>query len=144
MRRASVVLACLTAALALGGCGGDDEPAVNSGGTTAAEATTEAAATTSTTTAATTESTTGGSASTVGCVEVSAPQPEPRSGTKPTGTLDASTVYEVTMKTNCGSFTITLEEGGAKMIWEDVHCDVMPGDTSVPPRRAYFRLDFDL
>ena len=39
-----------------------------------------------------------------------APTLEPRTGTEPTAPLDASKTYEVTMDTNCGSFTIRLDQ----------------------------------
>jgi cyclophilin family peptidyl-prolyl cis-trans isomerase len=79
----------LLALALLAGCGGggDDESA----GTT--EATT----------------TTTSSSSSGECNEVEAPEPQPRTGKKPTETLDASDTYELVMDTNCGSFTITLD-----------------------------------
>jgi cyclophilin family peptidyl-prolyl cis-trans isomerase len=91
MGRLLVSCLCLLTALVLAGCGGDD-----SGSTTAADTTTE------------TTTTTGGS--TDGCAEVEAPALEPRVPEEPSGTLDESTTYEVTMETNCGSFTITLDQ----------------------------------
>ena len=98
MRRALLSLLCLLPAIVITGCGGG-------GSGTTTETT---AATTATTTTAVT--TTTGNASTVGCVEVAAPAPEPRTATKPTESLDPSKTYEVTMKTNCGSFTIGLDQ----------------------------------
>jgi peptidyl-prolyl cis-trans isomerase B (cyclophilin B) len=44
-----------------------------------------------------------------GCTSVNAPSAGARSHARPTGSLDASKTYEVVMKTNCGSFTITLD-----------------------------------
>jgi peptidyl-prolyl cis-trans isomerase B (cyclophilin B) len=92
MRRLLPLL-CLLPVLVLAACGGG-------GGS---ETTTEAATTTATTTAS-------GDGSTVGCVDVTAPAPKTRKGEKPTEDLDASKTYEVIMKTNCGSFTITLDQ----------------------------------
>ena len=93
MRRALVSLVCLLPAIVLTACGGS-----GSGTTTSAAETTTAATTTT------------GSTSTVGCVEVAAPAPEPRSAEKPTESLDPAKTYEVTMKTNCGSFTIRIDQ----------------------------------
>jgi peptidyl-prolyl cis-trans isomerase B (cyclophilin B) len=81
MRRIFFVpLLALTSTLVLAGCGGDSD----SGTTT--------------------------SASSTSCEEVDAPSTEARTGTNPTEPLDASKTYEVTMETNCGSFTITLDQ----------------------------------
>jgi len=44
-----------------------------------------------------------------GCVTVSAPAGHSRSAPKPATKLDAKLTYEVTIATNCGSFTIRLE-----------------------------------
>jgi len=75
--------------LTLAGCGGgDDEPAA-----------TDAAATTAT------ESVTGQ------CETVEAPQPKPDGGQKPpVGALDKSKTYKLVVETNCGSFTIQLDQ----------------------------------
>jgi peptidyl-prolyl cis-trans isomerase B (cyclophilin B) len=54
--------------------------------------------------------TTTSAASANGCQDVPAPAPEARSAKKPTTKLDPSKTYEVTMQTNCGSFTITLDQ----------------------------------
>jgi peptidyl-prolyl cis-trans isomerase B (cyclophilin B) len=53
------------------------------------------------------------SAASTGCEEVSAPPAKARSATKPTESLDPSKTYEVAMETNCGSFTITLDQAQA-------------------------------
>lgn len=79
--------------LAFGGCGGDDDeksgPATNSQ--------TEATAT---------EATGPG-----GCKEISQPQQKPDGGAdKPSAKLDPGKSYEATIETNCGSFTIALDQ----------------------------------
>jgi cyclophilin family peptidyl-prolyl cis-trans isomerase len=43
-----------------------------------------------------------------GCLPVSAPTAQARHRSKPTKLLDASKTYDVTLKTNCGSFVISL------------------------------------
>jgi len=43
-----------------------------------------------------------------GCVAVAPPKSETRSEAKPTARLDQSKTYDVTLVTNCGSFTIRL------------------------------------
>ena len=46
-----------------------------------------------------------------GCTRVSAPKPKPDGGQKaPKGKLALGRTYDVTMKTNCGSFTIRLDQ----------------------------------
>ena len=89
--------ALLALAVVLAGCGGKTQSA---GGDTTASApattTTEAPATT-------------GAAG--GCKAVAAPQPKPDGGRKaPKAALDAAKTYTVTIETNCGSFTITLDQ----------------------------------
>jgi cyclophilin family peptidyl-prolyl cis-trans isomerase len=44
-----------------------------------------------------------------GCTTVQAPSAGARSHARPTTSLDPSKTYEVVLKTNCGSFTITLD-----------------------------------
>ena len=44
-----------------------------------------------------------------GCATVSKPSPETRTEPKPTKPLDPSKTYDVTFKTNCGSFTVLLD-----------------------------------
>src|SRR4051794_39475919 len=78
--------------LLLAGCGGGDD----SGTTTEAS------------TGTTTGTSTGASA--VECKEVDAPTAESRTGKAPTADLDESKTYKVEMETNCGSFTITLDQ----------------------------------
>jgi cyclophilin family peptidyl-prolyl cis-trans isomerase len=59
----------------------------------------------------------GGSATTAqtttdaaGCVPATAPAAGARTGKNATSLLDAAKTYEVVMETNCGSFTITLDQ----------------------------------
>jgi len=90
-------LAFLLLAVALGaaGCGGSSD---ESSGTTTEAATTEVTTTTS-----------SGSAS-GGCTQVDAPAPREDGGaTEPKERLDPEKTYELVFKTNCGSFTITLD-----------------------------------
>jgi cyclophilin family peptidyl-prolyl cis-trans isomerase len=72
------------------GCGGGDDSG-GGGGETVAAATTNAA----------------------GCEEVEAPEAEAREAPKPTAKLDPSKRYALTLRTNCGSFTILLDPKGA-------------------------------
>jgi cyclophilin family peptidyl-prolyl cis-trans isomerase len=44
-----------------------------------------------------------------GCATVSAPEPAERTAPKPTKRLDPSKTYELTLRTNCGAFTIWLD-----------------------------------
>ena len=62
----------------------------------------------SSTTTSASGTTTG--ASDVTCSTVSAPSTEARTGKAPTTSLDPSKTYEVKMETNCGDFTITLDQ----------------------------------
>jgi cyclophilin family peptidyl-prolyl cis-trans isomerase len=78
--------------LALAGCGGESD-----------ETTTTTAATPTTTTE------TAGSASGA-CKDVAKPKAEARKGTKPTEPLDPSQTYRLVFATNCGSFTVTLDQ----------------------------------
>jgi peptidyl-prolyl cis-trans isomerase B (cyclophilin B) len=48
-----------------------------------------------------------------GCTTISAPKPAKRTGTKPKAPLAAGKTYKVTMRTNCGSFTIELDVDGS-------------------------------
>jgi peptidyl-prolyl cis-trans isomerase B (cyclophilin B) len=78
--------------LALAGCGGSDD---DGGGET-----TEA-----------TPPTTTAQATTGGCSAVSAPTPKADGGqTAPTKPLDAATTYDLVVETNCGAFTIRLDQ----------------------------------
>jgi peptidyl-prolyl cis-trans isomerase B (cyclophilin B) len=76
--------------LALAGCGGDDD---------------DQAGQPSATTATATEKTAAG-----GCRKAEVPAPEPEGSETPPGKLlDPKKTYTVTVKTNCGDFTITLD-----------------------------------
>ncbi len=83
----------LVLVLALSACGGgDDEPEATDAATTAAAATTAPA--------------TAGE-----CRAVDAPEPKPDGGQKPpTDTLDPVETYALVVETNCGSFTIELDQ----------------------------------
>ncbi len=53
-------------------------------------------------------------ASAKGCKRVSAPKPKPDGGQKkPTSKLASSKTYDVTLATNCGAFTIRLDQKGS-------------------------------
>ncbi len=94
------LLVLLTLALGLAACGGggDDESA--SGDTTAAT-------TAETTTGATTED----SSTSGGCESVDAPEPKPDGGeSPPEDALEEGKTYRLEVETNCGSFTITLDQ----------------------------------
>ena len=70
------------------GCGGDDGGEAGGAGTTA------------------TETTVNGE-----CHEVEAPDPKPDGGEKPpTEALDPAKVYRLIVQTNCGQFTIELDQ----------------------------------
>ena len=80
-------------AVVLVGCGGTTQSA---GGDTATTAPPPATTTT---------------AAPAGCKSVAAPKPKPDGGQKaPKAALDTAKAYTVTIETNCGSFTITLEQ----------------------------------
>jgi peptidyl-prolyl cis-trans isomerase B (cyclophilin B) len=88
----------LALALVAAGCGGS-----SAGGAATTQATTAAAGTTTT-------GTTGAG----GCTDVAAPPARQDGGaTAPTGRLDPEKTYELTFKTNCGSFTVTLDLASA-------------------------------
>ena len=92
------LLVILTLVLGLAACGGDDDEAA-SGDTTVA-ATTETSTDTST-----------GDTSPAGCEDVEAPEAKPDGGeSPPEDELDADTTYRLEVETNCGSFTITLDQ----------------------------------
>jgi cyclophilin family peptidyl-prolyl cis-trans isomerase len=87
----------LLLAAALAGCGG------NSG--SEGSATTEAASVAATTTAAATAN---------GCRDVPAPAAKPNGGQKaPTQKLDPSKTYTIAFETNCGPFTIEIDQDSA-------------------------------
>jgi len=87
-----MLLIALFAALVFAGCGDDDSDSGSIAG-----AGTETAA-----------------SSDRKCANVKAPEPKPDGGaTKPKSKLDPAKAYEVTFKTSCGDFTITLDVKGA-------------------------------
>jgi cyclophilin family peptidyl-prolyl cis-trans isomerase len=82
----------LALAVVLAGCGGTTKSAGGESTTTEPPATTAAPAA-------------------GGCKSVPAPKPKPEGGRKsPTAALDLTKTYTVTIETNCGSFTITLDQ----------------------------------
>ena len=87
-RSLSVVL-LLAALAAASGCGGSSGDKKASGGTTTSGATTTSG----------------------GCTDVSAPSPRDESNHKaPTSNLDSGKTYRVVVQTNCGEFTIALDQ----------------------------------
>ncbi|MEP6976634.1 MAG: peptidylprolyl isomerase [Thermoleophilia bacterium] len=81
-------------AVLLAGCGGTTKSAGGASSTTSAE-----------------PATTTATAAPGGCKAVAAPQPKPDGGRKPPrAALDLAKSYTVTIETNCGSFTITLDQ----------------------------------
>jgi len=87
------VATLLAVAVVLAGCGGKTQSA---GGDTATTAPPPATTTT---------------AAPAGCKSVAAPKPKPDGGQKaPKTALDPAKTYSVTIETNCGSFTITLDQ----------------------------------
>ena len=92
---AALLALALAAALAIAGCGDDDENAK------------ESSAPDATATEAPAASTSGDSE---GCRDAEQPKPKPDGGQKkPTAKLDPAKTYDVTLLTNCGSFTIRLD-----------------------------------
>ena len=90
------VAAVLALAIALAGCGGKTQSA--GGDTTTAEVATTTAPQTTT-------------AAPVGCRSVAAPQAKADGGQRaPKAPLDPAKTYTVTIETNCGSFTIKLDQ----------------------------------
>jgi peptidyl-prolyl cis-trans isomerase B (cyclophilin B) len=95
MRVARLAL-LLVLALALAACGGDDEASDTTADTTAAP---------------TTVSATEAETPTSGCQTVEAPDPKPDGGeSAPEDELDEETTYALEVETNCGAFTITLDQ----------------------------------
>jgi peptidyl-prolyl cis-trans isomerase B (cyclophilin B) len=96
-----LLLLLLALVLAVGACGSDD----GDGDEAAPPTTTEAPATTEA------ETTTETAEESGGCEQVDAPEPKPE-GTRsaPTETLDAGTTYSLVVDTNCGAFTIQLDQ----------------------------------
>ena len=93
------LLLLLLLAFLLAACGGDDDEATD----------TSAATTTAETAAETTADETTGSEG--GCAEMDAPQPKPDGGQDPPQeALDPVETYALVVETNCGSFTIELDQ----------------------------------
>lgn len=82
MRRAAPLLAVVV--LAATGCGGKREAATTTATTTTIDAN--------------------------GCAAVTQPPPTPRSASRPTTKLNPAKHYDVTFQTNCGSFTVRLDQ----------------------------------
>lgn len=98
------LLLCLLALAA--GCGGDDD----GGGSGSADG--GGAASEQDGGGAAAEESGGGQSG--GCEEVQAPEPKPDGGAeRPSGDLEAGTSYDVTFETNCGAFTIRLDQEAA-------------------------------
>jgi cyclophilin family peptidyl-prolyl cis-trans isomerase len=56
----------------------------------------------------------GTGATAEGCTAVDAPEPRDDGGaTEPTGKLDEGTTYRLVLTTNCGAFTVTLDQASA-------------------------------
>ena len=86
--------------LALAACGGGDEGAVTSPHATTAAESTPALET--------------GEQESTDCESVEAPAAKPDGDAEePTGKLDAAKTYRLVVRTNCGPFTITLDQKGA-------------------------------
>jgi cyclophilin family peptidyl-prolyl cis-trans isomerase len=83
-------LLLVSLALLLAACGGGGEPEAEEGPTTSAATT---------------------AASVGSCAAVAAPDPKPDGGQEtPAGPLDADTTYRLVVETNCGDFTIELDQ----------------------------------
>ena len=103
MRLLALLLAVL-ALLAAGCGGGDDETDASAGGTTTEETSTGGGTTTDGAT-----DTTGGAPT--ACKRVDAPAPRDDGGADaPEGRLDPNKTYSLVFKTNCGSFTVKLDQ----------------------------------
>ncbi len=99
MRRAALILVLALTVLAAG-CGDSNDDAATS--TTASTATTDGTSTTTATVGAD------------GCTDVSVPAAREDGGaTKPKERLDPEVTYKLVFKTNCGSFTVTLDQAKA-------------------------------
>jgi peptidyl-prolyl cis-trans isomerase B (cyclophilin B) len=92
LRSLSFVLLLVALATASGCGGGSSDDNESSGGTTSS----------------------GGTSTTGGCTDVSTPSPRDESDhTAPTSPLDSGKTYRVAVQTNCGEFTITLDQKGS-------------------------------
>jgi peptidyl-prolyl cis-trans isomerase B (cyclophilin B) len=99
-RLAPLLLVAVAAALLAAGCGSsgsDDESAATTG-----------------TSAIATGTTSGGSEATASCTDVEVPAARKDGGAKqPTERLDPEKTYKLVFTTNCGSFTVTLDQKSA-------------------------------
>lgn len=96
-----MLVLCLLALTA--GCGSDDEGGSGSGDGDGSSAAQEGGS-------GSQES----SAPSGGCEQVQAPDPKPDGGAeRPSGRLESGTIYEVTFETNCGAFTVRLDQAAA-------------------------------
>ena len=94
--RLRTALVLVTVALGGSACGGDE---------------TDSAAGTTTATTAPPVTTDTGASPTGGCTPAQAPEPKQDAGeSPPEQELDAAATYRLEVKTNCGSFTITLDQ----------------------------------
>jgi len=97
-----LLLVALTLVLAACGGGDDDAEEAAPPTTTEEQATTDAETTTE-------AATTGEKAA--GCEQVDAPEPQSEgTGSAPSESLDAGTTYSLRVETNCGAFTIELDQ----------------------------------
>ena len=104
LARLTLVLVLL---LALGACGGSDDETAETTEAAATDAPVTTEAETETTTSTTGSETTGREE----CETVDAPEPKPDGGAEaPEAKLEAGTSYRLVVETNCGAFTITLDQ----------------------------------
>lgn len=96
LRPFTVLLACALLAVTAAACGKDDDPTADADTTAAAPADTAA-------------ETTAEAAAPDGCQPAEAPEAKDGKVGEPTGELDPAKTYVATVKTNCGSFEITLD-----------------------------------
>jgi cyclophilin family peptidyl-prolyl cis-trans isomerase len=99
-----MLLLCLLAVAV--GCGGDDDGGDSASGGNGGAATEQEEA------GAPAED--GGGAAAGGCEQAQAPEAKPDGGAeRPSGGLESGATYEVTFATNCGDFTVRLDQAAA-------------------------------